>query len=844
MINLKQTAVRMIEKSIFQWVSSDQKAKMSAYLSENQKQRIRRLLGSGEQRKRMEKIKRLNYKLTTLGFEEKAVADLEDTFSQAEDIELSRLAGYELMQWYENSGDRASRLRSLEIGECLLKLEKDKPQLRRLIIMVSESLLSLDERDTAARTLQKLYDQDKHIDVRYAKANLEQTSHGKLNFINEEYISSNYAPVFFNRDYVKFPLYDQLDASVPSEKVTPYSYGPKVSIIMPAYNAETYINTAIRSIMKQTWRNIELLVVDDCSTDRTKETVQSWVEKDSRITLLQTDRNSGPYAARNIALKVAEGDYITINDSDDWSHPEKIEVQVRHLEKNKRIIGNFSNHARVSNDLSFSRRGKFGIYVFPNFSSLMFRKDKVLEQLGYWDSVRFAGDSEFVARLKASFGEKSLAYLEGPPLSLLRSTEESLTGNSVFGFPGFFMGARQEYDEAHTFYREQGGSLFYDFPQQDRPFPVPEPMKPGRSKEAIRHFDVIIASEFRLTGGTNMTNIEEIKAQKSNGLKTGLVQLSRYDLNKAESMNPHVREWIDGEWVEKIVYGEHVTCDILIVRHPPALEEWQRYVPNIEAKNIHVIINQTPLRDYEEEKHRLYSFDKNLRNLESYFGKKGTWYPIGPRIREILLTEHKEELHDIPLAEKDWLNIINIDEWRRPSDYTREKSIRIGRHSRDQMVKWPEDEEILKQVYPESADFEIRVLGGAKTAKTIMNGSLPKNWTVYQFDELTPKEFLHELDVYVYYTHSGWVEAFGRVIIEAMATGVPVIIEPKYKVLFGEAALYAEPENVEQTVRELMDNPEFYQNQVEKAFNYVEEHFGYTKHISRLKGGNHETIRD
>src|SRR5690625_6660334 len=94
-----------------------------------------------------------------------------------------------------------------------------------------------------------------------------------------------------------------------------------------------------------------------------------------------------------------------------------------------------------------------------------------------------------------------------------------------------------------------------------------------RKPNGRRHFDVIIASEFRLLGGTNMSNIEEIKAQKKLGLKTGLIQMSRYDLNSVTEVNPNVRDLIDGDDVQMLVYGEKVSCDVLIVRHPPILQD-------------------------------------------------------------------------------------------------------------------------------------------------------------------------------------------------------------------------------------------------------------------------------
>src|SRR5690625_6169718 len=87
--------------------------------------------------------------------------------------------------------------------------------------------------------------------------------------------------------------------------------GPLVSVIFPAYNSELGICTAMDSILAQTWQNMELLVVDDCSTDATATVIQAYAQKDDRITFYSTPINSGPYVARNIALAAARSEEHT-----------------------------------------------------------------------------------------------------------------------------------------------------------------------------------------------------------------------------------------------------------------------------------------------------------------------------------------------------------------------------------------------------------------------------------------------------------------------------------------------------------------------------------------------------
>lgn len=100
-----------------------------------------------------------------------------------------------------------------------------------------------------------------------------------------------------------------------------------VSVIMPVYNAADTIEQAVWSVLKQTHRNLELLIVDDASIDNTLSVVASF--DDPRIELLRLDRNGGPGAARNAALDIARGDWVTLIDADDLWDTRRIEVMLR-----------------------------------------------------------------------------------------------------------------------------------------------------------------------------------------------------------------------------------------------------------------------------------------------------------------------------------------------------------------------------------------------------------------------------------------------------------------------------------------------------------------------------------
>ena len=91
----------------------------------------------------------------------------------------------------------------------------------------------------------------------------------------------------------------------------------KISVIIPVYNAEKYISDCLESVVRQTYKNLEILLVDDGSKDGSAGICQEWCKKDARIRLLQKE-NGGVSSARNLGLQEASGEYVTVVDADDW----------------------------------------------------------------------------------------------------------------------------------------------------------------------------------------------------------------------------------------------------------------------------------------------------------------------------------------------------------------------------------------------------------------------------------------------------------------------------------------------------------------------------------------------
>ncbi|MEN8129860.1 MAG: glycosyltransferase [Pseudomonadota bacterium] len=125
--------------------------------------------------------------------------------------------------------------------------------------------------------------------------------------------------------------------------------GPVVCVIIPAYNRVEYIDQTISSVLEQTYSHVDLIVVDDGSTDGTLERIQTYGD---RLTLLTHENcaNKGQSASLNLGLKAARGEYIAVLDSDDYWHPDKLDVQVGYLERNPGIGLLYTNGYAVDSD--------------------------------------------------------------------------------------------------------------------------------------------------------------------------------------------------------------------------------------------------------------------------------------------------------------------------------------------------------------------------------------------------------------------------------------------------------------------------------------------------------------
>lgn len=108
-----------------------------------------------------------------------------------------------------------------------------------------------------------------------------------------------------------------------------------ISIIIPVYNASSFLSETINSIQEQTYENWELIFVDDCSNDNSAQIINSYIKKDTRIKYIKMDKNSGPALARNKGIEEAKGNFLCFQDADDLWDNNKLEKQINFMKKQK-----------------------------------------------------------------------------------------------------------------------------------------------------------------------------------------------------------------------------------------------------------------------------------------------------------------------------------------------------------------------------------------------------------------------------------------------------------------------------------------------------------------------------
>jgi glycosyltransferase involved in cell wall biosynthesis len=417
-------------------------------------------------------------------------------------------------------------------------------------------------------------------------------------------------------------------------------------------------------LRSESFQRFEILVLDDASpTLGTAEVAERFAAADPRIRLIRMKKNGGAYIARNRGLDEATGKYVTLHDADDWAHPVRIETQVRFMESAPRVKGCLTEQTRATAELHFTRWSGSGELTIPNMSSFLFRRAEMRAHFGYWDGVRFAADSELIRRFTSLFGERAVVRIRSGPLAFPRTPRDPVDAEDALASTGYRFGPRRLYLDALRAHHASGARLRYGSDPEDRPFPVPEIMRQTKAeRETVRHYDVITASDFRKVCDNTRAVAEELRCQHRGGLKSAVFQMAAYDCDHEDRpITPEIWNQIDNKSISILSCGEAVSCDLLILRSPAVLQEHQRYLPKVAAKQIKVIVDRAPLDSGGGESGFRYRIADCAANIRRQFGRQAVWHPIGPPVRAVLAALPASDWEADELSPEDWHEIGGID---------------------------------------------------------------------------------------------------------------------------------------------------------------------------------------
>lgn len=192
-------------------------------------------------------------------------------------------------------------------------------------------------------------------------------------------------------------LYREVEQATRALPLLPPSGQPLVSVLMTAHNVEQYIEAAVISVRRQTWSKVELIVVDDASTDETWRILQRLQNSEAGLRCQRLNTNLGTYFAKNYGLQLARGDYVFFQDGDDICHPERIRHGMQQLMA-PGVVCVRGSYSRVR--LPSGRVLPVNGMVHRQGLITLGLRRQVFEQVGYFNCTSKASDDEFFSRLK------------------------------------------------------------------------------------------------------------------------------------------------------------------------------------------------------------------------------------------------------------------------------------------------------------------------------------------------------------------------------------------------------------------------------------------------------------
>lgn len=590
---------------------------------------------------------------------------------------------------------------------------------------------------------------------------------------------------------------------------------PLVTVILTTFNPEPReLKTSVSSILGQTWQNLELLVVDDCSTEVDPNFFASLEKHDSRLRIIRMPMNGGTYLARNAGILAARGDYITGQDTDDWSHPQRIEREVSALLEDEGLAGvtvtaNRTDERLVRTAVGFSPQRRCEV-------SLMFRRSDAIAMGGYLP-MRKGADSEFRERLIKHCGSSVVDLPE--PLYLTRLSPGSLS-RADFRH-GWTAPARLAFSSAYRYWHTQSSGA--PAPLVERrtiasPFVAPTRIS-GREQSSF--VDLCFVADWRASGPLERAAVDEIRAVVDGGHRIGILQLdSPFNIGVSPRiLNPQIQEWVNDGRIVQLMPDEPCHVGLMIVRDPAVIDYARNAQMGINPREVLVVA--AGRSGHSPTEWRTYAPRRTEEAVDRLFGARSRWIlPIGDD-RARFAQQHGVE----PLAPPYPLVVDSKYFTRRRRAHGADRLPIVGKLAANHESEWPTADKI-KSIYSVDGDLDVRVLGDARGGIRAMGSrKLPSHWIDFRDFNYDAAQFWRTVDVAVQFDSIQGEAGFDRGLLEALAGRTPIVCSLKYaEPLEGNAYGVAETE-VRDTVKRLIVDPWEHEAHARRGVKFVSELF-------------------
>ncbi|PYF99399.1 Glycosyl transferase family 2 [Georgenia satyanarayanai] len=604
--------------------------------------------------------------------------------------------------------------------------------------------------------------------------------------------------------------------------------GELVSVVMPVYRPDNGILTAVRSVLAQTWTNVEMIVVDDASPPEFDDVLAQVAGLDDRVRVVHLPENGGTYQARNRGLAEARGTFVTFQDADDWSHPRRIERQVAPLVADPALLATRSRAVRAYPDLSLTYPGYSPERL--NASSLLFRRTSVLQRLGGFDAVRKSADIEFPQRLRAVVRD-SLLDMDGAPLAVVQLRHDSLSRADAT--PGWIrwsrIAYRNAYQQWHKSIRSGRASATLG---PTRPFPLPETSwAPERREVEPQRVDVVVVNDWRARRPGLRRRLNELTLMQQSGLRVAVahVETPLPLATRRAPLAPALQRLLNAGTVPLVHLSQDVAARLLYVAHPDVAQ----FLPDTaelgaEAVVVELATADDPVPDLDPTPRPTVA--ECQAQVQRTFGLTAQWLARDDAAHAELTAVDGAALVPVrpPLA----VASPHLRASRRPAGRRPVVGAQPVELLAESLGTW----DAVLEAFPDDDALDVRHRGDARAVqRSLGKRTLPPNWLVYAPAEVTVRDYLAQLDVLVLPLPAPLPLSARQSVVEAMAAGCPVVLDPSTAHEFGDAALYATPEECVRTVEGLYASPDVQAGQIRRGREHADRlHGTFRTELDRL----------